>query len=171
MLSLSHSVVSNSFGTQRTMARQVPLSMGFSRQEYRSGLPFPSPGIFPTKGLTLSLLHWQEDSLPPSHPGCSKKHLVTQNLKITKQGSVYTEYLSSTSMFLKCASLAGHGRAQILCGYSQSTYMGENKLFLWAKATCSDAVSSLKQKSTQKKERAVECRILGSKWFCGEGSD
>ena len=32
------------FGTLCTVARQGPLSMGFSRQEYWSGLPFPSPG-------------------------------------------------------------------------------------------------------------------------------
>ena len=31
------------FGTPWTLARQVPLSMAFSRQEYRSGVPFPSP--------------------------------------------------------------------------------------------------------------------------------
>ena len=40
---------------------QAPLSMGFSRQEYRSGLPFPIPGIFPTQGWNsglLCLLHW-----------------------------------------------------------------------------------------------------------------
>ena len=33
-------------GTQWTVACQAPLSMGFSRQEHRSGLPFPSPGIY-----------------------------------------------------------------------------------------------------------------------------
>ena len=33
------------FATSWTVARQAPLSMGFSRQEYWSGLPFPSPGI------------------------------------------------------------------------------------------------------------------------------
>ena len=32
------------FGTPWTVARQAPLSMGFSRQEYWSGLPFPPPG-------------------------------------------------------------------------------------------------------------------------------
>ena len=32
------------FATLWTVAHQVPLSMGFSRQEYYSGLPFPSPG-------------------------------------------------------------------------------------------------------------------------------
>ena len=38
------SVVSDSFATPWTVARQAPLSMGFSRQEYWNGLPFPSPG-------------------------------------------------------------------------------------------------------------------------------
>ena len=33
------------FATLRTVARQAPLSMGFSRHEYWSGLPFPTPGI------------------------------------------------------------------------------------------------------------------------------
>ena len=40
-----------------TVARQAPLSMGFSRQEYWSGLPFPPPGIFPTQGSNPRLLH------------------------------------------------------------------------------------------------------------------
>ena len=35
------------FATQWTIACQAPLSMGFSRQEYWSGLPFPSPGYLP----------------------------------------------------------------------------------------------------------------------------
>ena len=42
------------------------LSVGFSRQEYWSGLPFPSPGYLPNPSL-LHLLHWQEDSLPLSY--------------------------------------------------------------------------------------------------------
>ena len=33
------------------MARQAPLSMGFSRQEYWSGLPFPPPGHLPNPGI------------------------------------------------------------------------------------------------------------------------
>ena len=40
-----------------TVARQAPLSMEFPRQEYRSGLPFPFPGIFLTLVLKLCLLH------------------------------------------------------------------------------------------------------------------
>ena len=37
--------------TPWTVARQAPLSMGFSRQEYWSGLPFPSPGDLPDPGI------------------------------------------------------------------------------------------------------------------------
>ena len=36
-----------------TVAHQAPLSKGFSRQEYWSGLPFPSPGILPIQGPNL----------------------------------------------------------------------------------------------------------------------
>ena len=43
------SVVSNS-AMPRTVARQAPPSMGFSRQEYWSGLPLPSPGDLPNPG-------------------------------------------------------------------------------------------------------------------------
>ena len=44
----------------------VPLSMGFPRQEYLSGLSFPSPGIILIQGLNPCFLHWQ-DSLPLNH--------------------------------------------------------------------------------------------------------
>ena len=42
---------SNSFATPWTVAHQAPLSMGCSRQEYWSGLPFPSPGDLPDPGI------------------------------------------------------------------------------------------------------------------------
>ena len=52
-----------------TVARQAPLSMGLPRQEYWSGLPFPSPGDPPDPRLNLGLLHWQVNSLPTEPPG------------------------------------------------------------------------------------------------------
>ena len=56
--------------TPWTVAGQVPLSVGFSRQEYRSGLLFPSPGDLPNnQESNLHLLHWQADSLSLSHQG------------------------------------------------------------------------------------------------------
>ena len=39
------------FGTPLTVARQAPLSLGFHRQEYWSGLSFPSLGYFPDPGI------------------------------------------------------------------------------------------------------------------------
>ena len=47
----SYSVVSDSFATPWTVACQCLLSMGFPRQEYWNGLPFPSPGDLPDPGL------------------------------------------------------------------------------------------------------------------------
>ena len=44
-------VVSGSFVTPWTVACQAPLSMGFPRQEYCSGLPFPSPGDLSDPGI------------------------------------------------------------------------------------------------------------------------
>ena len=37
--------------TPGTIAYQAPVSMGFPRQEYWSGLPFPFPGVFPDPGI------------------------------------------------------------------------------------------------------------------------
>ena len=53
-----------------------PGSPVFSGPEYWSGLPFPSPGIFPTQGSNLHflcLLHQQADSLPLRHLGSSPR--------------------------------------------------------------------------------------------------
>ena len=47
-----------------TLAHQAPLSMEFSRQEYRSGVPFPSPGDPPDTGIKPWSPALQEDSLP-----------------------------------------------------------------------------------------------------------
>ena len=50
--------------TPWTVAHQVPLSMGFSRQEYWSGLPFPSPGDLSDPGIKPMSPALQADSLP-----------------------------------------------------------------------------------------------------------
>ena len=62
-----------------------PLSMGFSRKKYWSGLPFPAPGDLLTQGSNPCLLNWQMDSLPLSHLGSpilvceSESHLVVSD--------------------------------------------------------------------------------------------
>ena len=50
--------------TPWTVAHQAPLSMGFSRQEYWSGLPFPSPGDLPYPAIEPRSPALQADSLP-----------------------------------------------------------------------------------------------------------
>ena len=52
------------FATPWIVAYQAPLSMGFSRQEYWSGLPFPSPGDLPDPGIKPGSPALQVDSLP-----------------------------------------------------------------------------------------------------------
>ena len=47
------------FATLWTVAGLAPLSMGFSRQEYWSGLPFPSPGDLPNPGIEPWSPAWQ----------------------------------------------------------------------------------------------------------------
>ena len=51
------------------VACQAPLSMVFSRQEYWSGLPYPSPGDLPDPGIKLGYPALQPDSLPLESPG------------------------------------------------------------------------------------------------------
>ena len=59
--SLSHAWL---FATPWTVAYQAPLSMEFSRQEYWSGSPFPSPGELPNPGIKPTSPALQADSLP-----------------------------------------------------------------------------------------------------------
>ena len=69
--SVSHSAVSDSFVTPWTAVCQALLSMGFSRQEYWSGEPFPSPGGLPDSGIEPGSSALQADSLPSESPGKS----------------------------------------------------------------------------------------------------
>ena len=62
------------FMTPWTVGHHVPLSMGFSRQEYWSGLPFPSPGDLPNPGIEPRSPALQVDSLPSELPGKPKEH-------------------------------------------------------------------------------------------------
>ena len=75
------------FATPWTVACQAPLSMGFSRQEYWSGLPCPSPGDLPDPGIepaSLVSLALQIDSLPTEPPGKSKLRQYFHLIRIFK---------------------------------------------------------------------------------------
>ena len=57
------------FATPWTVAYQAPPSMGFSRQEYWSGLPFPSPGDRPGPGIEPRSPTLEADTLTSEPPG------------------------------------------------------------------------------------------------------
>ena len=57
------------FATPWTVAFQIPPPMGFSRQEYWSGLPFPSAGDLPDPGIEPESPVVQADTLPSETPG------------------------------------------------------------------------------------------------------
>ena len=64
-------------------SRQAPLSMGFPRQEYWSGLPFPSPGDLPNPGIkpmTLALAGGFFTTGPSGKPTCSFTLSLNQGL-------------------------------------------------------------------------------------------
>ena len=68
-----------------TIARQAPQSMGFPRQEYWNGLPFPSPEDLPNPGIKPATPALQVDSLPSEPPG--KPFLSTLTAKTLIQAS------------------------------------------------------------------------------------
>ena len=75
---LSCLVMSDSFAASQTVAHQGLLSMGFSRQEYWSGLPFPSPGYLPNAGIELRVSRIAVRHYHLSHQGSPiDQHLQT----------------------------------------------------------------------------------------------
>ena len=70
------------FATPWTVAYQAPQSMDFSRQEYWSGLPFPSPADLPNPGIEPGSHTLQADALSSEPPG--KPHILSYKVVILK---------------------------------------------------------------------------------------
>ena len=85
------------FATPWTIAYQAPQSMEFSRQEYWSGLPFPSPGDLPNPGIEPRSSALQADTLPSEPPGkpinCLFKGLVSPCSAVCTWGAPEAVYL------------------------------------------------------------------------------
>ena len=76
------------FATPWTVAYQPPPSMGFSRQGYRSGLPFPSPGDLPDPGIKLESPAFQADALtsePPRKPNHMFNLIAFPEIPVTRK--------------------------------------------------------------------------------------
>ena len=98
MKGVKGSVVSNSFTTPWTVACQAPLSMEFARQEYWSGLPFPSPKDLPNLGIEPESPVLQADSLPFEPPYlCSLYLLIFIMLKIKTKTTLKYSCINSFS--------------------------------------------------------------------------
>ena len=101
---------------------QAPLAMGFSRQEYWHGLPFPSPGDLPQPGIEPSLPHCRQMLYPLSHKGspiCCMVRLKKKKKK-KKVGNSYIVQCESSTLSLHRAlvqSLVGKLRSCKLCGW------------------------------------------------------
>ena len=76
------------FATLWTVARQAPLSMGFPRQEYWSGLPFPPPGDLPDPGIKPA---------SPASPALADKSITAESPR--KASVVFTLSLFPCSVF------------------------------------------------------------------------
>ena len=81
---LSHFSHVQLFVTPWTVASQAPLSMGFPRQEYWSGLPFSSLGDLPNLGIKTASPEFQVNSLPLSHQGEFVFHIIYSLINIVK---------------------------------------------------------------------------------------
>ena len=81
------------FATPWTVAYQAPLSVGFSRQQYWSGLPFPSPVDLPKPGIEPGSPALQTDALPSEPPGkseqlSSKRTQITMLTRMQRKGNL-----------------------------------------------------------------------------------
>ena len=99
-----------SLATPWTVDHQAPLPMGFSRQAYWSGLPFPSPGDLPNPGIKPGSPALQADSLPTELWGKPTSSIVSYTHK--KTGEILKLCKSAHGFIASCFlvdSLAGYG--------------------------------------------------------------
>ena len=83
------------FANSWTVALQAPLSTGFPRQEYQSGLPFPSPGHLPDPGIEPRSPALQADSLPSESRNSTERALI-----LTFSPNSFLKAISSDHSFL-----------------------------------------------------------------------
>ena len=91
--------------TPWTAAYQAPPSVGFSRQEYWSGLPFPFPGDLPNPGIKPGSPTLQADSLPSESPGTKRKTNIRYYLYVESKIRYKWIYLQNRNRPLNKTSL------------------------------------------------------------------
>ena len=78
------------------VACQAPLSVGFSRLEYWSGLPFLSSGDLPNPGIEPGAPSFQADSLPPEPPG--KPYPQSKKRQLTEWEEIFANHISDKGL-------------------------------------------------------------------------
>ena len=127
------------FATPWTVACQAPLSMGFSRQEYWSRLPSPSPGDLPDPGVKPGSLALQADSLLSKPPGKPKMTKSRCGLVPLSQGTFSLKPSLALLAFLLACLLLSHQQVFFLLQYihppTKRLYipLGEG---LWGSSQC-----------------------------------
>ena len=109
--------------TPWTVGHQTPLPTGFFWQDYWSGLPFPPPGIFPTQGLNLHLLHFirQITTEPPGNPLTKIQDIMACLLNITSF-SFHLSESESVSRSVVSNSLGPRCQFLLPMGFSRQEY-------------------------------------------------
>ena len=82
-----------------TIAHQASLSMGFPRQEYWSGLPFPSPGDLPDPGMEHSSPALQVGSLPLNHQESPEKTCLMLKIQTGTKYAIPLFYILSKEIW------------------------------------------------------------------------
>ena len=100
------------FAIPLTIAYQAPPSMEFSRQQYWSGLPFPSPGELCNPGIEPGSPTLQADPLPSEPPGKPVFSIFT----FFYNGRIISEFKKTCKLFLFGRGLAGAGAVSGLGG-------------------------------------------------------
>ena len=112
------------FVTSWTVAHQVPLSMGFSKQDYWNGLPFPSPGDLPDPGIepaSTPLARVFFTTEPPGKPmyvlrvHCKKQWVLPFNL-VSKIENDKVSWIHKSQMFPDSVQVLKHIR-KLLCSF------------------------------------------------------
>ena len=111
------------FATPWTVAYQAPLSIGFSRQESWSGLPFPSPGDLPYPGIEPGFPALQADALPWEPPGSPSPSLIPYLFsQLANQGhqqvTVKNETPKLHQLHLKSCSVPSNRSANLSVSFS-----------------------------------------------------
>ena len=130
------------FATPWTVAYQVSPSMGFSRQEHWSGLPFPSPGDLPNPGIEPGSSALEADALTSEPPGKQtfKWNSVPKALSTLES----TSQILNAGVFLLCANTFIWGPWRLLL-HSRASKVAERFGDKAASAGCSSTDQGLRR--------------------------